>query len=218
MSFSNKEPILRTQLPVFADGIAGNIRLYQVSQPDADAISAAVNEFVEKYEIWHNPATRTPGSLEAKDAAKFSALGICRVFYKQIQINNGISDEAKVDIFVTPLSNARTPRPCPVSPPTLSVVAATNGAQTLLYGSDLDPEARRKPPGADGIVLFRAIAATPVSDPALFQFYRKYTTRPMPVFFDEADRGKIASYYAKWIGQRGDMSTPSATVSMAIAA
>jgi hypothetical protein len=97
-------------------------------------------------------------------------------------------------------------------------VAATNGAQTLLYGNDLEPETRRKPPGADGIVLFRAIANEPVSDPALFQFYRKYTTRPMPVFFEAGDRGKIASYYACWIGQRGDMSTPSATVSMAIAA
>jgi hypothetical protein len=218
MAFSDREPILRTQLPVFADGIAANISLYQVTQPDSDAISAAVNEFVDKYEIWNNPATRNVDSLNDKNAAKASALGICRVFYRQIQINNGIDDGAKEVIFVTPLSNTRTPRPCPVSPPTLSVVAATNGAQTLLYGDPLDPEARRKPEGADGIVLFRAIAATPVTDPAQFHFYRKYTTRPMPVFFDEADRGKIASYYAKWIGQRGDMSTPSATVSMAIAA
>ena len=88
MAFSRKESELVVQLPVFADGIAANISLYQMTQPDSDAISAAVEEFVEKYTVWNNPATRTAGSLEAKDAAKFAALGICRVFYRQIQIND----------------------------------------------------------------------------------------------------------------------------------
>src|SRR3954454_15468331 len=103
MAFSHREPELVAQLPVFANGIAANIGLYQVSLPDSDAISAAVDEFVDKYTIWNNPATRTIGSLEAKNASKASALGICRVFYRQIQINNGISNEDKLLIHVTPL-------------------------------------------------------------------------------------------------------------------
>ncbi len=218
MAFSDREPELRNQLPVFAGGIAGNIALYQVSQPDSDAISAAVNLFVAKYTICTDPTTRTVDTINEKNAAKSSALGICRVFYRQIQFNNGISDAAKEAINVTPISNTRTPRPCPLTAPTLTLVAATVGAQTLGYADSIDLGPRRKPAGADGIVLFRAIAAAPVTDPAQFQFYRKFTTRPMPVFFDQGDGGKIATYYARWIGVRGDMSTPSAMVNMAIAA
>src|SRR5688572_8803937 len=112
MAFSRRESELVVQLPVFSDGIAANLGLYQVSAPDSGSISAAVQDFIAKYAIWNNPATRTVGTLEAKNASKSSALGICRVFYRQIQINNGISDEAKVLINVTPLSNAKTRRDC----------------------------------------------------------------------------------------------------------
>src|SRR5688572_15051672 len=85
-----------------------------------------------------------------------------------------------------------------------------------------DADLRRQPgpkhEAAEGIVLFRAIAAAPVNDIEDAQFYRMFTTSPMPVFFESADRAKIATYFARWIGRRGDMSTPSAPVSMAIAA
>src|SRR5687767_10594771 len=121
MAFSHREPELVVQLPVFADGIAANTGLYQVSVPDSNSISEAVQDFVLKYAVWNNPATRTVGSLEAKAASKASALGICRVFYRQIQLNNGISNESKVLIGVVPLSNAKTRRNCPVTSPAIAV-------------------------------------------------------------------------------------------------
>jgi hypothetical protein len=41
MAFSDKESELVDELQVFANGLAANIGLYQVSQPDADTCVAA---------------------------------------------------------------------------------------------------------------------------------------------------------------------------------
>jgi hypothetical protein len=38
---------------------------------------------------------------------------------------------------------ARDPRPCPLSPPVLSVIAATMLAQTLRYSDSLTPDSGR---------------------------------------------------------------------------
>src|SRR3712207_6785542 len=105
--FSQKEAELVDQLTAFASGISADNGKYQVTVPDAVAIQAAVDEFLAKRTIWNNPPTRNPTSLEAKEASKASALGICRVFYRQIQNNVGISDTDKVAIGVLPLNSTR---------------------------------------------------------------------------------------------------------------
>src|SRR5687768_3352781 len=102
--FSQKEAVLVDQLNAFSGGISASPSLYQVSSPDAAAIAAAVEDFIQKRTAWNTPATHNPGSLEAKNASKASALGICRVFYRQIAANVGISDEDKVLIGVLPLN------------------------------------------------------------------------------------------------------------------
>ncbi len=220
MAFSKKESELVVQLPVFADGIAANVSLYQLTQPDADAISAAVQEFVEKYAVWNNPATRTSGSLEAKDASKFSALGICRVFYRQIQINNGISNENKVNIGVTPLSNGRTRRNCPQTSPALSIVASTPAAQTVQFRDSTDLTRRALPMGATMCQLFVEVGAANAQtfDETKARFVGNYTTSPMAVIFDDAERGKQATYFARWGGKRNEFGQWSLPVSMTIAA
>ena len=220
MAFSNREPELVVQLPVFANGLANNTGLYQVSQPEADTCVSAVDEFVAKYNAWHNPATRTPGALEAKNASKFSALSVCRVFYRAIQLNNGISNEAKVEIGVTPLSNTRTDRNCPITSPAISVVASTPGAQTTSFRDSTDLTRRALPLGATMCQLFVEIGEENAEtfDITKARFVGNFTTNPMAVFFDEADRGKQATYFARWGGKRNEFGQWSLPVSMTIAA
>ena len=220
MAFSQKESELVVQLPVFAAGIAANIALYQVSQADADAIAAAVDDFVEKHAAWNNPATRTIGTLEAKDAAKFAALGICRVFYRQVQVNQGISNESKLLIGVTPLNTARTRRNCPQTSPALSVVAGTPAAQTVQFRDSTDLTRRGLPMGATMCQLFVEVGAENAQtfDQTKARFVGNYTTNPMAVLFDDADRGKQATYFARWGGKRNEFGQWSLPVSMTIAA
>lgn len=220
MAFSHKESELVVQLPVFANGLAANVGLYQVTVPDAVACVSAADDFVAKYTVWNNPATRTIGSLEAKDASKASALGICRVFYRQIQINNGISNENKLLIGVTPLSNSRTRRNCPSASPAVAIVASTPGAQTVQFRDSTDLNRRGLPLGATMCQLFVEIGDenAEVFDESKARFIGNYTLNPMPVIFDEAERGKQATYFARWGGRRNEFGQWSLPVSMTIAA
>jgi len=202
----------------FVDVLQASGATYMVGSGDVAAIAAAVQSFSTARDIALAPSTRNKGTVANKNDLLVAAVAICRQYARMIKYNAGIDDQAKIDAGIKPPTTQPEPRPCPLSAPTIAIIAATNGAQTLTYADSLDPDARRKPLGADGLVLFRAIGTAPVTDVSQFQFYRKYTTKPMPVFFEQAENGKIATYYGRWIGQRGDMSTPSAMVNMAIAA
>ena len=100
MGFSRRESELADQLQVFADGIAANWSVYQVSQADANTISTAVAAFIDARAVAVNPATRNVGTIDLKDAKKASARGICASFYRLIQNNNGISNEDKLLIGI----------------------------------------------------------------------------------------------------------------------
>src|SRR5687768_893774 len=220
MAFSDKESELVDELQVFANGLAADIGLYQVSQPDADTCVAAVNEFVAKRAVWVDPNTRTPAALEAKNASKFSALSVCRVFYRAIQLNNGIANEAKEAIGVLPLSNTRTERNCPQTSPAITIVASTPGAQTASFRASTDLTRRGLPMGATMCQLFVEVGVENGEsfDITKARFVGNYTTNPMAVVFDEADRGKQATYFARWGGRRNEFGQWSLPVSMTIAA
>jgi hypothetical protein len=220
MAFSNREPELITQLPTFANGLAANVGLYQVSQPEADTCVAAVEDFLLKYNTWHNPATRTPGALEAKNASKFSALSVCRVFYRAIQLNNGISNEAKVDIGVTPFSGVRVDRNCPITSPSITITASTPMAQTASFRDSTDLARRGLPLGATMCQLFVEVGDenAEVFDITKARFVGNFTTNPMAVIYDESERGKQATLFARWGGRRNEFGQWSLPVSMTIAA
>jgi hypothetical protein len=50
------------------------------------------------------------------------------------------------------------------------------------------------------------------------RFVGNYTTSPMAVIFDDAERGKQATYFARWGGKRNEFGQWSLPVSMTIAA
>ena len=220
MAFSKRESELITQLPTFANGLAANIGLYQVSQADADTCVAAVDEFIAKRAVWNTPTTRTTPNLEAKNAAKFSALSVCRVFYRAIQLNNGISNEAKVAVGVLPLSNTKTERNCPITSPSLTITASTPGAQTASFRDSTGLTPRGLPMGATMCQLFVQVGETNAEtfDITKARFVGNFTTNPMPVIYPESERGKQATLFARWGGRRNEFGQWSLPVSMTIAA
>ena len=50
------------------------------------------------------------------------------------------------------------------------------------------------------------------------RFVGNYTTNPMPIVFDGADRGKQATLFGRWGGKRNQFGQWSLPVSMTIAA
>jgi hypothetical protein len=220
MGFSQKEPELANQLQVFAAGISANPALYLVTEPDALTIQNAVDAFLEALAVANNPATRNVGTIDEKEARKASALGVCRGFYRQIQNSSGVSNDAKLLIGVLPLNPTRTERKCPQSSPSILVVASTPAAHTVNYRDSIDPTRRGKPPGATMCQLFVEVGDenAQVFDPAKARFVGNFTSNPMPVVFEESDRGKQATYFARWGGKRNEFGQWSLPVSMTIAA
>jgi hypothetical protein len=220
MSFSQKESVLVDQLQAFAAGISANPGLYLVSVPDSVTIQTAVDLFLAARVVANTPATRNVGSIDEKDARKASALGVCRNFYRQIQNSAGISNEAKLLIGVLPLNPTRTKRDCPNTSPVVAVIASTPLAQTTEFRDSMDLASKAKPAGATMCQLFVEIGEenAEVFDPAKAKFVGNFTANPMPVIFNPEDRGKQATYFARWGGKRNEFGQWSLPVSMTIAA
>jgi hypothetical protein len=143
---------------------------------------------------------------------------VCRHYAAIIKRNHGISNADKVLIHVRPINNTRTERECPQTSPVLSVVAATPLAMTLHYRDSVNLDRRAKPANATMLQLFVTIADENAIDPREAKFAGNYTSNPMAVTFDGADRGKQATFFARWGGRRNQFGRWSLPVSMTVAA
>ena len=202
----------------FSTNLSNNPALYEISAADAASIATAVQEFADALAISENVATRTPGNVNAKDTKRNAAEALCRQYAIQIKFNNGISDQAKIDAGVRPVNLSREPIYCPQTSPLVNVVAATPGAHTVTFADSLAPDERKKPFGAAAIQLFAAIGEEPTVNEDDGKFIGLFTKSPIAVAFDPDDDGKMATYFARWSGKRGDTGPWSLPVSMRIAA
>ena len=130
----------------------------------------------------------------------------------------GISDDDKIAIGVRPVNTSREPIPVPASSPLLNVLGATPGSQTVRYSDSSTPDSPAKPFGAPMLQLFVAIENEATTDENEAKFYGVFTKNPVAVGFDEADDGKVATFFARWGGKRNEFGQWSVPVSMTIAA
>lgn len=205
-------------MQTFSNGINSNFATYELTAADALAISDAVDAFALALPIAEDPATRTPVNINLKDNARNAAEQICRQYVQLIKYNAGISDAAKIAIGVRPVNNSRDPIFAPTTSPLLNVIAATPGAHTLRFADSKTPDSAKKPFGAANLQLFIAVADAPIADADDAMFHGIYTKNPVGVLFAQEDDGKMATYFGRWAGRRGDVSPWSVPVSLRIAA
>jgi hypothetical protein len=202
----------------FRDVLQANGGAYFVSSPGVIAISATIDDFLEKLAIVRAANGRTPSSTEAKNAARSQAVDACRTVAMQIKANAGISDELKIAAGVRPVNPSRTPMPSPTEMAVIAVLGGMLGSHTLRY---LDPdggESARKPFGCTNLQIYRGIAAAEIADVAQTAFYDAVRKNPIASAFDHADDGKVATYFARWANAKGQVGPWSAGVSLRIAA
>jgi hypothetical protein len=121
-------------------------------------------------------------------------------------------------------NNSPSPIGAPTTFPLLSIVSAGPGTHELRYADNTTPAIRKKPAGAIGLQLFCGVATSAIVDPADCSLKDVLTTQPYLSTFDVADRGKIATYFARWVtrgrqaGGSAQLVGPwSSAVSMTIA-
>ena len=214
----NTDEAARTWMVTFGSGIESDMSAYQLGSADVATINTAVNAYAAALAISSDPSTRNAGTVAAKTAARRSATGICRQYAILIKNNAGISDQNKLDIGVNPVNTSRTPINVPATSPLVSVLGATQGAQTVRYANGDTTTSAAKPFGATQIQLFVAVTTAATADPAQATLYGSFTKNPIGVEFNHADDGKVATYFARWISARGDVGPWSTPVSLRIAA
>ena len=118
-----------------------------------------------------------------------------------------------------PINNERTPVPAPGSSPLLNVIGNTPGVQTVRFADSTTPDSPAKPVGAAQLQLFVAVGDAPATDPDGRRLPgRLHPQRHPRRASTPTQDGKVATYFARWCGIRGDVGPWSLPVSMRIAA
>lgn len=215
-SKSNAEALAEMQ--VIVAGVTGNLTAYKVTAAEFTPVATLVAGFATAVSVAETPATRTSGTIAARNQARQLAEGAIKPFVMRIKWDDSISAQLKLDIGIRPPGGTRQPARVLNEPPVLTVIGATNGTQTLRYAALDGVEGTRKPDGATAIQVYMKIADAPVNSPGEAEFYSAYTRNPLAVMFDPADNKKVATYFARWTNPKGQFSPWSAAASMTIAA
>ena len=209
----------RTWAVYYATNISAGPGTYQLTAAQAASIQSVVDDFVAKLLIADNELTRNKQTVADKEDAKAIAISLCRNYAILIKENSGISDGDKLAIGVRPINPNRDPINVPMTSPIVTILGNTPGSQTLQFRDPTEPDSKAKPFGATELQLFLAI--TDSDDPAPLdtaRFHSKVTRNPIAVEFNQADDGKMATYYARWASARGEFGPWSLPAAMRIAA
>lgn len=209
---------LQSWLLNFKTLIVANPTSYGLVVADGTAIGNSYTAWNVAYVAATNPLTRNHVTIAAKDAQKILTLDVVRTYAAQIRANVAVSDTLKLSLGLHVNDDVPTPVPPPSTYPILSIHGAGPLLQDLRAADQMTPTRRAKPVGAAGLILVRAIATTPATDPTNLPLLGFVTRNEITSTFSSADDGKIATYFACWTNGKGQMGPWSAPVSMRIAA
>jgi hypothetical protein len=199
----NRDADFASWLQNFSTVLTANPTAYGLTTGDATTVAGANTTFQAAYTAAVDPATRTPVTVAAKDSARAAAEATVRPLAVQISLNSGVSDGLKVTIGVSLPRENPTPVPPPTTNPTVDLVQATSLQHTLSIRDVTTPTTKAKPPGVIACELHGAIGTAPAVDPSVARLLQSTTKTPTRVNFSAADRGKICTYFARWVTRSG---------------
>lgn len=186
---------------------------------DAANVAPVAAAFAVDYPISQDPATRTPVTVAAKDAARANAEAVVRPYASSISRNPNVLDADKTAIGVTVPSVTPTPIPAPVDAPELGIEAMTPGTGKFTYKT-IGAVGKSKPFGAIGVEIRTAIGVAHTVDPNAATYVGDYTKSPFRINFQALDQGKLLTVFARFktrsgpagVAQTGPWSAPLQTV------
>lgn len=176
---------------------------YGLLAGDAVIVAAVAATYAAAYAAATTPATRTSATIAAADAARAAAEATVRPYAVRISVNDGVSDANKILIGVNLPNATRTPVPAPATAPALNLVSAIIDQHTLGYHDTTTPMSKAKPFGATGLQIYRTVAAAAAPTPVDAALYAVITKSPTNLATDSADRGKVATYFGRWVTRSG---------------
>lgn len=198
--------------------IAASPTSYSLVAGDATSITAAYASWHAAFAAATNPTTRTRATVATKNTQKTNVLSVVRRYGTTIRANVGVSDALKIGLGIHVRSAHTTPVPPPTTRPELAITRTDTGFQDVSARDEGSGAPRARPAGAVGMILFRAVGVAPATLPAEATFLTFVGRPDVQSAFTSADRGKIATYFARWTNARGETGPWSNPVSAAIAA
>lgn len=211
-----KDSDLNDWLNNFSTLITASPTTYGLTAPDAVIIAAAVALWNSAYALVVDPGTKTIVTVAAKNAEKVAVVSICRTYASQIRINPGVTNPDKVDLGLNLPNNSPSPIAAPTTFPLLSIQQSGPLIHVIRYADNTTPDSRAKPAGALQMELWRTAAGAAVLSPDDCALWATLTKQPFNSVFGSGDRGKVATYFARWVTRTGLVGPWSAAIDMNI--
>lgn len=189
---------------------------YGLTAPQAAAYATLDDDYQAAYIAATDPSTRTPVTVAAKDTAKFAAVALARELAQIVKADPDTTDEQLTELGITVNKFPATPVPTPTTFPLLDFLAATPGQHKLQYRDSDTPTTKAKPPGAMQMEVWVTIDTAVAPTPSASGYVKGVTKSPFTVDYEEADRGKIATIFGRWVTQTGKVGPWSDGVSFEI--
>jgi hypothetical protein len=189
---------------------------YGLTAGDATIVAGENTAFQAAYTLATDPGTRTSATVAAKDAARASAESIVRPYAQRIKVNPAVSNEMRSTIGVTIDTFPPTPIPAPLTNPVLSLIRMIPLTHVFAYADSDTPTKKAKPYGVKFCSVSVSVGIAPAVDPTVARYVGGFGKSPLQITFDAADRGKVATYFARWqngsgpggVGAFGPWATP----------
>lgn len=167
----------------------------------ATAYSTAHLAFATALATAVNPATRTKGTVNAKDVAKKALVDLARAYGKMIQANPAIAEQKKIDVGIPPRA-APTPIPAPTATPVIEIVSVVGNTVRIKLTDNLLAK-RGKPAGCAGASVFSLVSPTRPTSPAGFRFEGNTSKNLFDIMFDDTlTPGTQVWICAFWFNQK----------------
>lgn len=191
---------------------------YGLTNGQATAYTALDTAWRTAYQAATNPATRTPVTIAAKDAARAALVFNARELAAVVNAYPGITNAQRETLGLNPRGDGPTPVPAPTTKPVAVVVEHQPLSHVLQIRDESTPASRAKPFGATAAEVWSKVGTTPPASIADCVFRGLYTKPFLTVAYDGADAGKTAYYVTRWVTRRGLTGPTSDVVATTITA
>lgn len=187
----------------FATLIAAAPATFGLTAGDAAIITPVNTAFQASYLAATDPATRTSVTVATKTSDRAAAEATVRPYAVQISRNPAVTDGDKVAVGVSLPPLPPTPIPPPATNPALALIAATDLQHQLSIRDVTTPTSKKKPYGVIGAEVWVAVGEVPAVDPMAGNLKATTTKTPARFGFQPEQRGKTATYFARWVTRSG---------------
>ena len=206
---------LRAWAQNFATRTTADAALYGLSAGEAAtfaglsaAYSAALTEATE-------PATRTRGTVAAKDDARTELRREASALSKKVQGTVTVTNQQKIDLGLNVPDVIPSPVPPPATAPLLSVKSVAGRTVTLRMRDALNPDRRAKPAGVRSATVFSFVGPMAPTELGQWKFEGNTTRTTLDVVFGPAaEPGALVWLTAFWSNGRaesGPLGSPIST-------